>query len=443
MPSLYRVDDKQEQLLMCVPGPGGTGKSQVIKALTKYFEVTNRQHFLRKLAPTSIAESEIDGLTIHSFLGPISYAKKKKTVRPGDAKVTRNWHHVQYIFIDEMSMVGLHLLSQIHKLLCIAKSKSNKPLYRDVLAEENNTGTTSKQKTELDTQYEVGRALWLQLNTVVQSIRQMRIDDPAFLEAQNRLQAPVLVFRNDLRTELNNLAVISTAREIGVVPVVCIAHDTFNADSVVNEKLRKFILRLPDNKTKGLCGYLFLVIVYEDELDNETSTAATTDDFPPDTMFVRKPLYALVEIQKSNISSKLDTLPQKLVPIALVEETFEVECKELLSEDERRKRMKKTKLKVTRKQFPFVPAYSITTYKSQGQTLPKIIVDLVFPPGSRPQVAAAYVPVSRVKKLDNLIFLRPFPISALRVRPNPDLLKELDRLDQLDKITKRRFKSRV
>ncbi|CAF4463540.1 unnamed protein product [Didymodactylos carnosus] len=398
-------------------------------------------------------------------------------------------------------MIGLHLLSQIHKLLCIAKSKSSepfgginvvffgdfiqyppvldKPLYRDVLAEENNMGTTLKQKTELDTQYVVGRALWLQLNTVVQLIRQMRTDDHAFLEAQNRLrygqctiedhkllskrvighqscpvkslndiewkEAPVLVFRNDLRTELNNLAVISTAREIGVVTVVCIAHDTFNVDSVVNEKLRKFILRLPDNKTKGVCGYLSLVIdmpvlltdnlatelrlsngtsgilrklVYEDELDNETSTAATTGDFPPDTMFVRKPLYALIEIQKSNISSKLDTLPQKLVPIALVEETFEVKCKELLTEEERRKRMKKTKLKVTRKQFPFVPAYSITTYKSQGQTLPKIIVDLVFPPGSRPQVAAAYVPVSRVKKLDNLIFLRPFPISALQVRPN-------------------------
>ncbi|CAF1216551.1 unnamed protein product [Didymodactylos carnosus] len=308
--------DKQEQLLMCVPGPGGTGKSQLIKALTKYFEVTNKKYFLRKLAPTSIASSEIDGLTIHSFLGPISYAKKKKTVRPGDAKVTRNWHHVHYIFIDEMSMVGLHLLSQIHKLLCIAKSKStepfgginvvffgdfiqyppvlDKPLYRDMLAEKNNTRIKSKQKTELDTQYEVGRALWLQLNTVVQLTRQMRTDDPAFLEAQNRLrygqcttedhkllstrvighqscpvkslddiewkEAPVLVFLNDLRTELNNLAVISTAREIGVVLVVCIAHDTFNAGSAVNEKLRKFISRLPDNKTKGLCGYLFLVI---------------------------------------------------------------------------------------------------------------------------------------------------------------------------------------
>ncbi|CAF1223162.1 unnamed protein product, partial [Didymodactylos carnosus] len=157
--------------------------------------------------------------------------------------------------------------------------------------------------------------------------------------------------------------------------------------------------------------------------------AAATGDFPPDTMFVRKPVYALVEIEKSNILFNLDTLPLKLVPIALVQETFEVECKQLLPVQERTKRVTKTKMKVTRKQFPFVPAYSITTYNSQGQTLPKIIVDLVFPPGSRPQVAAAYVPISRVKKLENLIFLQPFSVSALQTRPSPDLLKELARLN--------------
>ncbi|CAF1357094.1 unnamed protein product, partial [Adineta steineri] len=57
------------QLLMCVPGCGGTGKSQLIRTITDYFQVTNRSKMLRKLAPTSIAAAEIDGLTIHSFLG--------------------------------------------------------------------------------------------------------------------------------------------------------------------------------------------------------------------------------------------------------------------------------------------------------------------------------------------------------------------------------------
>ncbi|CAF4163857.1 unnamed protein product, partial [Rotaria magnacalcarata] len=51
------------QLLMCVPGCGGTGKSQLIRAITNYFQMTKRGTMLRKVAPTSIAAAEIDGLT--------------------------------------------------------------------------------------------------------------------------------------------------------------------------------------------------------------------------------------------------------------------------------------------------------------------------------------------------------------------------------------------
>ncbi|CAF2052854.1 unnamed protein product [Rotaria magnacalcarata] len=57
------------QLFICVPGCGGTGKSQLIRAITQYFQLTKRGKMLRKLAPTSIAAAEIDGLAIHSFLG--------------------------------------------------------------------------------------------------------------------------------------------------------------------------------------------------------------------------------------------------------------------------------------------------------------------------------------------------------------------------------------
>ena len=52
--------------------------------------------------------------------------------------------------------------------------------------------------------------------------------------------------------------------------------------------------------------------------------------------------------------------------------------------------------------FPFVPAYALTICKSQGQTLPNIVIwmDSMFvPPG------AAYVALSRVRKLHNLRFL--------------------------------------
>ncbi|CAF1587766.1 unnamed protein product, partial [Adineta ricciae] len=56
--SRCRTDDNNGQLIMCIPGCGGTDKSQLIRALTKYFLVTKRIHMMRKLRPTGIAAAE-------------------------------------------------------------------------------------------------------------------------------------------------------------------------------------------------------------------------------------------------------------------------------------------------------------------------------------------------------------------------------------------------
>ena len=63
---------------MCIPGCGGTGKSRLIRAITHYLQLEKRGKMLRKLAPTSMAAAEIDGLTIHSFLGESRKNSKNK-----------------------------------------------------------------------------------------------------------------------------------------------------------------------------------------------------------------------------------------------------------------------------------------------------------------------------------------------------------------------------
>ncbi|CAF5000969.1 unnamed protein product, partial [Rotaria socialis] len=78
-----------------------------------------------------------------------------------------------------------------------------------------------------------------------------------------------------------------------------------------------------------------------------------------------------------------------------------------------------------RKALPLIPAYSITTHKSQGQTLRKIFVDLVTPPGPV-EVASFYVPLSRVKRLDDLLIVRPFNFSSLQVKPTAAQMEELN-----------------
>ncbi|CAF4109050.1 unnamed protein product [Rotaria sordida] len=99
---------------------------------------------------------------------------------------------------------------------------------------------------------------------------------------------------------------------------------------------------------------------------------------------------------------------------------------------------KTTKLSVKRKALPLIPAYSMTTHKSQGQTLGKIIVDLVMPSGPL-EVASVYVPLSRVKRLDDLLIIRPFEFATLQVKSSTAQIEELKRLDKIAQNTWKRF----
>ncbi|CAF1372861.1 unnamed protein product [Didymodactylos carnosus] len=105
---------------MCIPGTSGSGKSHLIQAIITYFKLTNRERALRKLAPTAVAASNIDGQTIHSFLVPVQDVHE--SVRLGDSKVERDWQDVEYVFIDEMSMVALYLLARLAETITIGKS---------------------------------------------------------------------------------------------------------------------------------------------------------------------------------------------------------------------------------------------------------------------------------------------------------------------------------
>ncbi|CAF1153239.1 unnamed protein product [Adineta ricciae] len=70
-----------------------------------------------------------------------------------------------------------------------------------------------------------------------------------------------------------------------------------------------------------------------------------------------------------------------------------------------------------RRALPLVPAYSITAHKSQGQTLNKVVIDLKLPKDTD-DIAAVYVPLSRVKRLSDLIILRHFDYKVLVTKPS-------------------------
>ena len=65
---VYKCHD-ENPLRMLLTGPGGTGKSHVVKAVQSVMEYYNTSHTIRFLAPTGSAASLIDGMMIHKGLG--------------------------------------------------------------------------------------------------------------------------------------------------------------------------------------------------------------------------------------------------------------------------------------------------------------------------------------------------------------------------------------
>ncbi|CAF3571746.1 unnamed protein product, partial [Rotaria socialis] len=164
-------------------------------------------------------------------------------------------------------------------------------------------------------------------------------------------------------------------------------------------------------------------------------------NFPTNTKFITQPKYALVEFLNCKLDSELAELQAKIIPIPISEKTFLFDVKELLAENVAKAakiNKKNTKISIKRKALPLIPAYSMTTHKSQGQTLGKIIIDLVMPPGPV-EVASVYVPLSRVNRLDDLLIIRPFEFAALQVKPSTAQREELKRLDRIAKSTPKRF----
>ncbi|CAF4759939.1 unnamed protein product, partial [Rotaria sp. Silwood2] len=294
------------------------------------------------------------------------------------------------------------------------------------------------------------------------------IDNPKLqisLQQKPWNEAPILVFWNTLRTQINNRAVLNKTIEMGLTPTVCVAQGYIQGKPVDDLRLRKVILELPDNKTEHLPGYLPLVPgmpvlltenvatelglsngtrgIFHQLVYNESPEDVQWQDknFPPNTNFIMQPKYALVEFAGCKLDSTLAELQCKIVPIAISEQTFLFDAKELLPDNVAKAakiNKKTTKLSVKRRALPLIPTYSVTTHKGQGQTLGKIIVDLVMPPGPL-EVASVYVPLSHVKRLDDLLIIRPFEFATLQVKPSTAQIEELKRLDRIAQNTRKSF----
>ncbi|KAJ3513183.1 hypothetical protein NMY22_g15115 [Coprinellus aureogranulatus] len=175
----HACSDDPEQLKMHLGGMGGTGKSQVIKALIAMFKKRKETHRFVVLAPTGTAAALLGGSTYHSFLG----IREENGTRNGKeftavsnettvAEARERLMGVEYIFIDEVSMVSCQNLYSISAKL--AEIKNFTPTFG-----------TNLYDTKIETkiygnmgQYAIygilGKLLWHEVTVVVILVQNMR-----------------------------------------------------------------------------------------------------------------------------------------------------------------------------------------------------------------------------------------------------------------------------
>ncbi|KAJ3724889.1 hypothetical protein C8R42DRAFT_560161, partial [Lentinula raphanica] len=112
----HSITKGPKPLRMYIGGPGGTGKSYVIATLDQFFQSIGQQRRFRLCSYTGVAANNIAGMTLHSALclGSVSLSK---TNAISNKDLVSMWEGVDYLFIDEVSMIGCAFLYRISQAL--------------------------------------------------------------------------------------------------------------------------------------------------------------------------------------------------------------------------------------------------------------------------------------------------------------------------------------
>lgn len=109
-------------------GPAGTGKTTLIIEMRKRFKEKNIRYAIT--ATTGAAASNLGGSTLHSFAGIGLGTQKAEELYEKVArnnKYMKRWKETQVLVIDEVSMLGGHLLTKIDYIARRVRGQKNSP----------------------------------------------------------------------------------------------------------------------------------------------------------------------------------------------------------------------------------------------------------------------------------------------------------------------------
>jgi len=110
------LNETKKHSLFFLTGSAGTGKTYLTKQVIEYLKSINKKFLL--MAPTGVAAENVGGETIHSKLKITGNIYNLQTLSLYDEHSKSELKKMEYIIIDEISMVSSQLLTFISKIFC-------------------------------------------------------------------------------------------------------------------------------------------------------------------------------------------------------------------------------------------------------------------------------------------------------------------------------------
>ena len=170
--------------------------------------------------------------------------------------------------------------------------------------------------------------------------------------------------------------------------------------------------------TNGARGEIIDIILHPDE--------PYVDAKKPIVRLKHMPSYLLVKLSRTR-ATRLEGLDDNVLPVEPVLTNYRIKV------PVNGKMIQRT---VQRKQFPLTAAYAFTDYRSQGQTIFYVLVDIASPPTGGLSLFNLYVALSRSSGRETIRLLRDFDDDLFLKQHDQSLIREDERLETFNTETR-------
>jgi hypothetical protein len=485
---------------MLILGPGGTGKTTLIKAISDTFQKYGKQNILAKCATTGIAAVEIGACTLHSWAAiPTNVPKDDewldRTQKVSDEKRRTNLQGKEFLIVDEVSMedkATAYCLSQI-----IAKSRASEGKgrphepygsmhiikagdFHQFPPVSNPTGALYVDRPDKDKKRALlGREIFLQFDKVVILDKQNRIKDAVWsnilgrarigecsaadLEEIQKLvltnpdcnipdfsktpwdQAVLVTPRHSVRHLWNEHAIIKHCAKTGNQRYNVPAEDSSQDESdhlsmetklAIANQKDKDTGKLPANISMAIGMKVMVLLNVATEADIANGTRGKIEDIVLDNREETS-----MPDEEGNIHLKYPPAMILFKPDRKTTLTFAGLPLGIIPLTPSHAKFTVTvrsgkRYRIQRNQYAMTAGYAFTDYKAQGQTIENVIIDIGKPPTGSLSPFSVYVALSRSRGRDTIRLLRDFDPNLFQNHPSEALRQDMRRLEQLNIATK-------